>query len=282
MRKIFVSILFISFFLNLFGQKNIIDELYHKDEINWDNIIIYLPDTVKKRIVENNEHLKFYTKYSYISYQNFKFTDFNNDQKLDAILYYTIPGLARGLCLFINNGSEYEQIFHEGGKLLKVERETPISPIYIQITTVTNTDFPYTDKYTELCFIPIDGEFKFFKKSVLNYDKVVLPEKKKFFIPFIVENEKYRLRASPEIIDGKMDHPYNLGNVIAEFTTGDKGYALTDSVDNTGRVWWFVMMENNIDKDIKEFLHIDKNQEEQTKMSTFGWISSRYVKVIYQ
>ena len=96
-------------------------------------------------------------------------------------------------------------------------------------------------------------------------------------VKFKVVNDKYTLRATPEI---KNEFPisdyYEKGNLICELTKGDIGYAIASKTDETGRIWWFCIVESNIEKD-DTFYHIRKNHSNE---KWFGWISSRFVETI--
>lgn len=62
------------------------------------------------------------------------------------------------------------------------------------------------------------------------------------------------------------------GNIVQTYTKGSKGYAISERVDSSGRVWWFVVMLNN--------LNLNGSFSEGSNNSitnySIGWMSSRY------
>ena len=96
-------------------------------------------------------------------------------------------------------------------------------------------------------------------------------------IAFETINEKYTLRLTP-----KLDNETYFwgtdeqGNSIAIFPIGSTGTAMAENVDETGRIWWFVRMNNN-KGNIGMFMHGDNNEE---PYRCYGWMSSRYLKRI--
>ena len=97
-------------------------------------------------------------------------------------------------------------------------------------------------------------------------------------ILFEVKNEMYYLRLAPVIDNEKMNYEINIkGNVIAEYGLGAKGYALAEKKDDTGRIWWFVIMLNN-NLPIKSMFSEGSNNE--NKFYSIGWMSSRYLEEV--
>ncbi len=284
MKKEVLLFFLILSFSKIFCQKNIIHETFGNKIIDWKNISIDLPVSIKEQIIIENRILKEFLDYPHINSSHFIFTDFNNDQQLDVIIYYPKPSSEEGweICILVKEEKEYRILLHEVGNLNIVKRETPLSPFYFQFFSVKNSGWPYTEAINEFLLYSKNGQVESTRNTFLVYEDVIIPKQKEFFIPFLITQEKYRLRTSPEIIDGTMRNSNELGNVIGEYTKGDYGYAFADSTDNTGRVWWFVLMVNNIVKDNKEFAHIDKNEKLKTDSKTFGWISSRFVRKIYE
>lgn len=97
-------------------------------------------------------------------------------------------------------------------------------------------------------------------------------------IKFITVNPNYRLRSSP-VINDEIDSVSTrfmgqdvYGNIIAEFETGSKGYAIS-SHDDSDRVWWFVVMDTSATTS-KSLFYRDRNSHK------IGWMSSKYLKTI--
>ena len=85
-----------------------------------------------------------------------------------------------------------------------------------------------------------------------------------------VLNSPYYLRATPEIINDEFHYHYEKGNIIAEFSKGDTGYALDQRTDNTGRVWYFVIMNPPQGNGFHNY-DIDRHEK------WLGWMSSRFL-----
>lgn len=81
----------------------------------------------------------------------------------------------------------------------------------------------------------------------------------------VVNQTTYHLRASPEIntTDWILPHGDEPGNRICSYTTGNTGTALAQATDETGRIWWYVVMDPT-----SEHLY-----------HRTGWMSSRFLEV---
>lgn len=99
---------------------------------------------------------------------------------------------------------------------------------------------------------------------------------------FVVENDGYRLRSSPEINDAPGESQWGpaRGNVLAEYGRDAEGIALGESVDQSGRVWWFVVM--NPSTPPRNALHRDDTEKGRPAAARAGWMSSRFVRVTDQ
>lgn len=95
---------------------------------------------------------------------------------------------------------------------------------------------------------------------------------------FETVNEQYKLRSTPNIVNEFSRWPDTIdgGNTLAIYPKGSRGRAYGKSTDETGRVWWFVIMENNF-KPINSLMYYD-NDPKGTR--SYGWMSSSYVKQI--
>jgi hypothetical protein len=86
------------------------------------------------------------------------------------------------------------------------------------------------------------------------------------------------LRVQPEINNSYNNLPEDEiidGNTAAIFPIDSRGFAIAEETDDTGRVWWFVIMENN-ESLIKSNLYPGNNKVMGYR--TLGWMSSRYVR----
>ena len=96
-------------------------------------------------------------------------------------------------------------------------------------------------------------------------------------VRFEIENEIYHLRATPKIDTTNLWYEGHEGedNIIAELKKGDKGKAIGESTDSTGRIWWFVEIDPEFKPNKSHFYDLE---ERPTKVT--GWMSSRFVKEI--
>ena len=109
-----------------------------------------------------------------------------------------------------------------------------------------------------------------------------LPNKFMTPIKFVIKNTPYKLRFSPKIITGLKGNempydPINGENIIAVYKSGDTGTAYAESKDNTGRIWWFVIMDKKPESSESLFRE-GKNNFKNYK--PIGWLSSRFVERI--
>lgn len=108
---------------------------------------------------------------------------------------------------------------------------------------------------------------------------MALPDKRMPTKRFVVRNDKYKLREQP-VIDDKHDEQESdfegmpiYGNALAEFGKGSKGEAIAEKPDETGRVWWFVIMDGDAKVEYDRFYG-------DQKASKAGWMSSRFLEVL--
>lgn len=108
--------------------------------------------------------------------------------------------------------------------------------------------------------------------------------------PFVVENSVYSLRSTPRIdpdpgwqpspaerFGGSpalagMDGPWEVeGNRLAVYERGARGVALASATDDTGRVWWYVLMSPDTPPAEPRF---------GGPVSLGGWMSSRFLEAV--
>jgi hypothetical protein len=212
----------------------------------------------------------------------FHILDLNGDFELDVIQYRESTSLGEYLVIFLNEKGKLNRVFNQYGKILRITRKSIHSPLEILIISCLNSGF-LTYSLDNINFIGRKEslELEILKESTLIYpDELEYPEKQTINIPFRIKNDVYKLRKEPKIDSVDIKPPYKYGNLIAEFTKGDLGHAFASKKDETGRIWWFVAMENNIKKDWTKFNHCDNESEKRRNMRVFGWISSTYVEII--
>lgn len=116
-------------------------------------------------------------------------------------------------------------------------------------------------------------------KSVSEFGRMTVPDKRMPVKKFIVINDKYKLRESPfindtyNVEDSDFEHMPVYGNTLAMYSKGSKGVAIAEQSDETGRIWWFVIMNEDAKTTYSRFYKDDTD-------SKMGWMSSRFLEVI--
>lgn len=117
--------------------------------------------------------------------------------------------------------------------------------------------------------------------AIRGCEQMVWPEKRfNEPVPFKVLNHGYNLRLSPEPDDaGEFHHggEFTIGNVIAKLPQGATGVALGNTIDDTGREWWFVAIRPG--QPLIDGIYYEVEGAGDHKL---GWVSSRFVEVLEQ
>ena len=250
------------------------------EDIPWEKIEINKSDSLLNQLYKlnpsltnKNDHLlELQRGYSHI-------VNLNNDSYPDLIIYWTALYNENMLEIYLNTGQELKKLIEVSGRITYFEKHSPISPLRIKLKDYRYSIDPFLVEYKELTFTPDNNEIS--TQTIDFYDVTKFPESLTMNIPFEVTQSKYRLRKTPEIDNGNMQAPHDAGNLIQEFTAGDIGIAMAEETDETGRVWWFVMMKNNINKSEGEYFFINTDETDRINNPIFGWISSRYVKRLF-
>ena len=208
---------------------------------------------------------------------NFHFLDLNGDKELDVVYNGGYGG---------ENDIIYLVIFQKNQLIVS-------DPLFGRIT-----DFSVLEKKVEIkiydygcCAQLVDvyskhevffgnGEFEF--NNLYAYGRIKESQKPdEFFkeIRFEVQNDEYKLRAQPEIMNDYGGVPEEVlidGNTLAIYPKYSTGTAIAQKIDPIGRLWWFVIMDDNIEP--KRSLLIKRNNNGVEYKST-GWMSSRFLTV---
>jgi len=204
--------------------------------------------------------------------------DINNDNLSDII--YSGPSAGEGniVTFFIQHESNYKIIFTLMQGIIKIKwRNNLIYKIYAHDwgccadQTLTNTIYQvkYSDKTPKITKIWESVELEEFTAKPKSYWD--MPRR------FEITNEIYRLRGQP-FIDNETNN-YNLdikGNTIGILKNGYKGTAYASTVDETGRIWWYVTIDSNYEV---EDSYVNYEYRDY-KPYLIGWISSRFIKEI--
>lgn len=207
----------------------------------------------------------------------FHIIDFNMDGMLDIVFYGNPGGAESTYVIFIEKTKDgFQETYRSAGRLLSVSE-------YDGYTGMGFTIYNYgccasmVDHLYKIAPINTPNGFSYQVQSdVAFYSGMDKPTK--IFdkqIRFKTINDKYSLRASPEInSDEEAYYGLTNGNIIATFPKSSKGIAIAESTDETGRVWWLVIMSNK-NKPIDSNMYSGYHQIENYKIA--GWMSSRYL-----
>jgi hypothetical protein len=179
--------------------------------------------------------------------------------------------------IWMKQGNYYRYSGQLIGKIVKIFRNTNKQPF----TIVTRSGWCCASGIGEFNLYSPKDDSGFISyeltQSIQEHAAVKMPESRMDPKRIQVVEQRYRLRESPEIDDKPYMNEFEgdkvIGNVLAEFKTGDKGTAIAEKIDNTGRIWWFVIMDPVAEQTYTRF-------NDNKSQSTMGWMSSRYLKVI--
>lgn len=239
-------------------------------KVEWESLEISHSDSIKNKLLGMHPDLiKANKDISEIQKGFTHVVNLNNDSLPDVIIYWTDFYNENLLEIYTNKGDSLSLRLREHGQITRIEKGLPTSPLQISMNEVKYSSQPFLAEYKEITFFADPDEIKVTKVDY--YEDTEFPDDLKFHTLFEVSQPKYRLRKSPKI-DNK--------NVIQELTQGDRGIALAEKEDETGRTWWFVKVFNNIDKSSSDFYYINLEEPNRISNQCFGWISSRFVKKI--
>ena len=213
-----------------------------------------------------------------LNLDQFHVLDINNDGLDDVIFNGFYGGEGEAIKFFVQNGSGYTVSKAFAGRIKRIEKSDLTGFLNFEIH-----DYPccagIVNHIIILAAVQNGSSINFNITSDIAYMyDVTNPNKSIDPIPFITVNPEYKLRSQP-VIDNEYDNlPDGYlfdGNTCAVYPKGSTGYAISNETDSTGRVWWLVIMENNLPP-IKTNLSSGRN--DSNGYHTVGWMSSKYVK----
>lgn len=202
-------------------------------------------------------------------YGYFKPVYLNNDTLVDFIYHGPSGGEGFLVSIYLNTNGTLKELKSETGAISKIYKPVPDSPAVIHFTQSGCCDDPHN--YLQIWTLTGNKIFESDKYHFL--EKTEIPENLNFKFSIKIKNTPYYLRATPSIVNDNLNHNYKKGNIIAEFSAGDIGHVLASRTDNTGRLWYFVIMESPKNDG---FHNYDIYRHERW----LGWLSSRYVDII--
>ncbi|MEM9857312.1 MAG: hypothetical protein AAF843_08145 [Bacteroidota bacterium] len=233
-----------------------------------------------ERVFPVVQNLPFRTKSDALNHLKFfHLVDYNNDYKIDVFYEGSTGGEGTMLHVIQNTGNNFEivQTIYGSVQDIKVQNN--------KITEFQILDYACCAGYVDhLQLWSSKGTSKY--SSVNDLALIVgtnIPSDQ-FDKPinFKITNERYNMRLEPEIKElGENDVPFNPidgQNISASFTSGNTGTAIAQKEDETGRIWWLVIMDQMPNSEFPKLFYEGNNDIYNYK--PVGWISSRYVEKI--
>jgi len=279
MKYIIFNLLLICFSSKAIPQENLFYASIEWSEYEKDISIDYKKSEIKKIKDDLLEYLK-ENEILEESLSNFHFIDYDLNGVID-IVYSGDAGTEtkRTIVFKLGENGIYSKIFDKFGVLIsiyQISKFTPLTFVLKENPCCGNNQITYE------IYQPINQGDKIELQASSKYCAIIGTELPKTLIDnpilFEVKNELYYLRLTPAVDNEKFNEELNItGNIIAEYTIGAKGYAILERQDETGRVWWFVLMVNN-NKPLKSMMDTGSNNENE--YYSIGWMSSRYLEII--
>ena len=261
-----ITVILLAITHTCFSQTNLLFKPLEFKTIDWKNIQMDISDSTLRDLVNKSEILKgLYNNFGESILENCHPFDLNSDSYIDIVFYWQ-TSLQNQIIVFKNNGQILSKSYERFIDLTNIETNLDVTNIKLNGICYYQSVPPYAAGLFE---INSNSTGDIVENEIVFYGETTIPlifNKKQ---PFEILNDKYRLRISPEI---------NNENVICELAKGDYGIALASSTDITGRIWWFVKMDNNISK-TTEYWHIDTDTKNIRERKVLGWISSNYLKL---
>ena len=243
--------------------------------LDWSKWEIELPDTKKVQALDglilsmDNFPPLIAKQYAAgTNYPSFHFLDLDSDSQVD-IIFNGKTGTGDGIVLFLKSGSGYIQSNTLGGNIVGIERSTLSGHVHFKI----QHDPSGEEHYRLIASLSIrPNDFKMLTSAEYSY-KTTTEIPTTFFSPkpFTTKTE-YNLRAQPKFNASPNKWLEKIeSNVVAVYPVGSIGKAIAQKTDTAGRVWWFVIMENNLWPTRSLLVY-----KKPTNMS-MGWMSSKFL-----
>ncbi|MFA0964442.1 hypothetical protein AB9P05_21730 [Roseivirga sp. BDSF3-8] len=225
------------------------------------------------RIMPYEIYPDFSSAFEYID--RFHLIDIDKDG-VDEVLYngYT-GGEGEGVLIFRKVNGAYQYVSSWTGRVVDLHGEEGTHLVLLDYACCAG----YVDHLTYLEYLPGEGRFRITEdyaamgNSLIDYQSIEP-------VRFEVIQESYNMRDSPNIKTGlrEMDLPYmpiDGQNIVTVYHQGDKGTALAEWEDDTGRVWWLVVMDDTPNRNNSLFYG---GNNDYKHYKAIGWMSSRYLR----
>ncbi len=273
--RLFLIFLFLtSFFISYSQDLSRIDSKFQ-----WSNFELRdFDSTDLEKIFPIIQNLPFRTKSGALNHlELFHLIDYNNDHKIDVLYNGWTGGEGEMLQIIKNTGTKYEieQTIYGAVKELKIEDN--------KIREIEILDYACCAGYVDhLQLWRKDGTTNFVGVNDLALIVGTHIPSDQFNNPikFRVKSDRYNMRIEPEIKEMEENNapfdPIDGQNISASFTTGNTGTAIAEAEDDTGRIWWLVIMDQMPSNQFPNLFYEGNNDIYSYK--PVGWISSRYVE----
>lgn len=278
----FLIIIVLAFSLTSQAQ---LKELFSNQRVELTEWETSMTDEQKKEFIEPLREYKqfewpFYNSENYENCLNsFHIVDFDQDGKKDIFYSGSNGGESNDITLMRKTESGFEEALSALGSIAYVSKKSSLTPMILAIEQY-GCCMEMTNQFEIYHPIWNEGELKYELALKYGYTRESeFPKETIEPIAFATINDEYILRISPVIDDGtsKLEDNRFPGNLLAVYPKGSLGTAIAESVDDTGRTWWFVIMRNNIEP-ISTILNDGANNS--SAYYTMGWMSSRFVERI--
>lgn len=202
----------------------------------------------------------------------FHVLDINNDGLLD-VAYSGVYAEGTATFFYLNKGLKHEQSDMIPGEVVRIER-LPLSN-YLEIKTHLRPCCVGSVHTHSIYLVHSNNGLKVSNLDNVDfYEDTLEPNESIKKTRFVTTRPEYKLRVTPEIAANFDKWIESIdGNTVAIYPKGSRGIAIAESTDETGRIWWFVIMDNNV-QPIKSLMYYNNNPKGSKSM---GWMSSRFV-----
>ncbi len=203
--------------------------------------------------------------------------DLNNDKLADIIYQGPYMGEGSIIHLFIQTESGFQKVFTTQQGIVKVDWQGEyLDKLYVKDWGCC-ADPNLTNSVYQVFYSGSVPSFKLIWESTELRSFVTKPKNIFSSKRFEIANQKYKLRANPWIDDETVNEFLGItGNTIGILKKGHKGTAYAAHEDETGRVWWYVLIDREYEVE-DTYINYENHK---FKPHLVGWISSRFINEI--
>lgn len=201
--------------------------------------------------------------------------DIDNDN-VDEIIYNGYSGSEGEMVLILKQiDNKYSIIQTFFGRIVNIEKENDFQ-------NLTVLDYSCCGGYVDhIQFFKYDADLN---NYIIGRDLAkleIMADDASYVKPikFEVVRDQYNLRFNPKIVPNLNSANYDFDliqnqNISAIYSKGATGTAIAENIDETGRIWWLVIMNDNY---LIQSIFYEGNNECYS-YQLIGWMSSKYLK----